>query len=231
MKRLSCFLATVALVLSTAVATAQNAYQQPAAAYQQPAQGYAQAAPVRSAGGSVAVLDMSRVFKEHARLKDLQESMKTEVQNIDNALKGENDTIRKLSEQLRDYSIGSPDYTNLDSQITNRKAKLQANVQLERKKLMLREAEMLHSVYTEVAQEVETIANSRGLLMVIQYADIPSSPNEPESVMSNLNKQVVWHNKSIDITEEVIARVNRGGAPAQYNNGTAQRPVSAAPRR
>ena len=224
MKRLSCCLAIVALVLSTAIASAQTAYRPPSNTQQQ----YPAAQAARPAVGNIAVLDMTRVFKEHARFKSLQDSMKAEVQGIDGALKKENDVIRDMAEDLRQFNIGTPEYTRLDSEITNRKAKLQADVQLQRKKLMLREAEMFHSVYEEVSREVEAIAQSRGLLMVVQYAETKSDPGRPDSVMQNLNKQVVWHSQSIDITDEVIARVNRGGS--NYN-GTASRPTSTTARR
>lgn len=229
MKRLSCFLATVfltaaALVLSTAVASAQTAYRPPSNHY--PA-ARPPVAAARPAAGNIAVLDMTRVFKENVRFKALQEAMKADVQKIDASLKGENDTIRKMAEDLRDFKLGSPDYMNLDARITNRKAQLQANVQLRKKQLMLREADMFHSVYTEVSREVEAIANSRGLLMVVQYTKSKNDPNRPDSVMQDLNKQVVWHSKSIDITDEVIARVNRGGA----NYGTAARPTTGTARR
>ena len=66
-------------------------------------------APARPAGGpSIALLDVSYIFKNHARFKGMMEDMKADVERAENQVKAERDAITKLNERCRSSAREPP---------------------------------------------------------------------------------------------------------------------------
>ena len=96
------FLATiVAIVLSLAVVNDATA-QQP------------QRPPVAPA---VAILDLTYIFKHHARFKQMSEAMRPDVDAAENGLKADREADQKLMQRLEEYKRGSPEYKQLEEDL------------------------------------------------------------------------------------------------------------------
>jgi Skp family chaperone for outer membrane proteins len=189
---------------------------------------------VMPATGPVALLDVSRVFKGHARFKAMMDQMKAHVEKVEEWVKTEQGTLRTMVEQLKQYQSGSQEYKDLETQIAKRQSDLQVTMQLQRKELMLQEAKIYHNVYMEIQQEVESIASARGFLMVLRYNGDEVDREDPEGVLRDINKSVIWFNRGADITDEVIARIEgRSQYGAATTGSTTNRPgiPAAAPQR
>ncbi|MGD9125773.1 MAG: OmpH family outer membrane protein [Planctomycetia bacterium] len=224
MKRLPCFLAIVGLVLSTAVVSAQTNYRPPTNGSNQygtrttqPPRTTAPAVSSPAVSSTVAVIDLTRVFKQHPEFVSFQKEHEGAMKNLKARMDQENQTIQNLYKQMKELKVGSMRYTQIDSEITNRKAKFQADMELQEKQWLLRQAGMYHRVYSQVQSAIQQVAAPRGILMVLQTTDIPSDPERPATVKLNLEKEVVWSNRSVDITNSVIAAINPGPKPP-YNN-------------
>jgi Skp family chaperone for outer membrane proteins len=192
-------LAVVTALVSTVVA------QQPAgqAAYARPAQG-------------IALLDLSRVLKEHPRFQQEMAALKGQVQTAETTMKQKRDELRSQAEVLKSYQPGSLDYKRLEEKITTDSAQLQADVQLSRKDFLEKEAKAYHAAYQEVQQIVNWLAGQYGYVAVLRYNGEQVDPNDPESILRDINKPVIWHNQGVDITELVLQQLNaRAGTAAR----------------
>ena len=196
-------------------------------------QAFGQGAPVRQpmaaqAGSApnIALLDVSYIFKNHPRFKSMMEEMKTDVTRAESDVNKERDTLRKLVEQLEGFRKGTPDYKAMEEEVARREADLSVKVQLQRKDFLMREAKIYHTVYQEIAQEVDYYCANKGIDMVLRFNGDPVDVDKPDSVLSYINKPVVWYDKSRDITPIVLdALVKRGGgAPAAGNQNQMGRP-------
>lgn len=172
---------------------------------------------VMPAAGPVALLDVSRVYKSHARFKGMMDNMKAYVQEVETWVKGERDAITKMAERLKEYQSGSQDYKDLETEVAKRQSNLQVQMQLKRKELMLQEAKIYHNIYTEIQQEVESVAAARGFIIVLRYNGDEVDREDPENVLRDINKSVIWFNRGVDITDEVIARID---GRSQYGGAT-----------
>jgi Skp family chaperone for outer membrane proteins len=178
-------------------------------------------------GTNIALLDVSYIFKNHPRFKSMMDEMKADVEGAEASVNKERDTVRKLIEQLDTYHKGSPDYNAMEKEIAEREANLTVKVQLQRKQFLAQEAKIYFTVYKEVEQEVDYYCSSKNIDLVLRFNGDPVDVDKPDSVLSFINKPVVYYDKSRDITPIILdSLVKRSGAPAAGGNRIGTRPVA-----
>jgi Skp family chaperone for outer membrane proteins len=173
----------------------------------------------------IALLDVGRILEQSSRLKGQQEALKAEMKQADNVLVQEQQAIRKLQEQLRDYRSGTVEYKQREAEIANRVSQLQVNAKLKRKEFDERRANLLYQAYKEIEQEVQAVAMENGFAMVLRFTGKDVPRDNLEAVFMYAGKPVVWFNHGLDITEKVIARLeHRSG----YGNRSVPNPQNRA---
>jgi Skp family chaperone for outer membrane proteins len=178
-----------------------------------------------AAAPNIALLDVSYIFKNHPKFKNMMDEMKSDVENAEANVNRERETLRKLVEQIDGFRKGTPDYKSMEEEIARREADLSVKVQLQRKEFLLREAKIYHTVYQEISQEVDYYCANKGIDMVLRFNGDPVDENKPDSVLSNINKPVVYYNKNHDITPIILdSLVKRGGGAAPGNQNQMTRP-------
>jgi Skp family chaperone for outer membrane proteins len=190
-------------------------------------QAFTQVSPVRQpvagqAGPSanIALLDVSYIFKNHPRFKSMMDEMKADVDRAESDVNKERDTLRKLVEQMEGFRKGTPDYKAMEEEIAKREADLSVRVQLQRKDFLARESKIYFTVYKEIEQEVDYYCQNKGIDMVLRFNGDPVDVDKPDSVLSFINKPVVFYDKSRDITYPILeSLVKRSGGPATANPG------------
>ena len=172
--------------------------------------------PVRPAynAAPVALVDISYIFKKHLRFKAKMEQMKADVVRAEEDVKTQRTMIIRLAEQLRELRSGTPDYKSLDEEITKRQADLSVRVNLQKKEFLQNEAKIYHDTYQEVLYEVDHFAKANGIAMVLRFNGDPVDIDEPQSVLTHINKPVVWYSQDRDITKVVLDKLNRRGPAA-----------------
>ncbi len=166
------------------------------------------AAQPRPTGNGIALLDVSAIFKNHGRFKAMMSEMETDVKRAEETMKADRDTIRSLSERLKEFNAGSPEYKQLEADIAQRQSNLNVQVALQRKEFLQRESKIYHMIYQEIEQEVAYYAQQMGIAVVLRYSSESSDPNKPDDVLRDINKQVVWSAQGLDITGTILQRLN-----------------------
>jgi len=199
------FTALAAAVLALSFGSQAQAQQQPIG---QPAMG----AP---GAGGVALLDVSYIFKNHARFKAMMSQMESDIEAAEQSVKKEKEAIKQLSDRMEEHRSGSPDYKALEEELARRSSDLQIRIQLQKKDFLQRQSKIHHAIYQEVLQEVEYYCASAGIAMVMRFNGDPIDVQKPDDVLRQINQQVVWFGKDRDITPIILERLNR----AQLNPG------------
>jgi Skp family chaperone for outer membrane proteins len=173
-----------------------------------------------AAGGPrLALLDVSRIFKVHNRFKLQMDEMKRDVQAAEKKVKDERDEINKLfNEGLANFTKGTQQYAEMEEQLANRQAKLQVDVARTKNDFLQREAMIYHNVYQEIWQATDYFCRQNGVDMVLKFTGDPVDVQRPDSVLTFINKPVVWYAQDLDITEVILRDVNR---PVAANPGAA----------
>ena len=201
-------LAAVAAIVLSVGCMAADSYGQNSGPATQPS----------AVSSQVALLDVGYVFKQNDHFLALKENLTLEMQRIDASLKARRDSIIERAKALKELRVGTPDYKELEAEVAKRQADLQVEVQLLKKELMVKEAKIYHEVYTEIYQEVAAIAQDYGFVVVMQFNGNRANGESPEEIMREISKPIVWHNSALDITPEVLKRLNMRGAGTATSN-------------
>lgn len=170
------------------------------------------------AGPRLALLDVSRIFKNHQRFKGMMEDMKADVERAEAQVKTERETITKLAERLQEFRKGTPDYKQMEEELAKRQADLAVQVQLQKNEFLQREAKIYHSVYQEIWQATDYFCKQNKIDMVLRFNGEQVDVDRPDSVLTFINKPVVWYDRGLDITDPILQDLNRTAInPAQAN--------------
>lgn len=160
----------------------------------------------------IAVVDVSYIFKNYGGFKSQMESMKNDIQSAESKLKTEGESLEAMVEKAKQYQPNSNEFKQIDEQVARGKADLTIKMQRIRKDFQEREAKVFYETYLQVRSTVQHYAQQNNIGLVIRFNGDQIDPNNPKAVLSGINQLVVSQN-NIDITPDVLALLNRGGAP------------------
>jgi Skp family chaperone for outer membrane proteins len=203
-------------VVSLCFVAMQAAAQQAAPARQPASNGFA---------GKVVLLDVNYVFKNHERFKALMNQLKNDADAMDVQVKKEDAQLRNMAMGLQKLNTGSPEYKKTEEEIARAKTDWTIKVQQQRREFLMREAKAYNDTYKEIEDEVNYFCQANGIVMVYRFTGDPVDENNPDSILSSINKPVVWYDKNLDITPFILKRfaaparaADRSAAPP-YNGG------------
>lgn len=160
----------------------------------------------------IAVVDVSYVFKNFSQFKNAMEGMKTDIQQAEAKLKTEGQSLEAMAEKAKTYQPSSAEFKQLDEEVARKKADLSIKMSRIRKDFQEREAKVYYETYTQVRNMVQYYAQQNNIGLVLRFNGDQINPNNPKAVLSGINQLVVSQN-NIDITPDVLALLNGGGAP------------------
>jgi len=182
-----------------------------------PAHAWAQQA---ASGTNIAVVDLAKIFKEHARFNAMKEDMKRDVDTAEAELKAIREEIQRLGEQLQSFNAGSPDYKNLEARLANKQAEINVQMQLRKKDFLQREAKIYYTIFQEIEDEIKYFAEQNGIGLVLRFSDEEVKAENPDDVLKELNKPIVYYYPKLDITALILQEVNKRGPAAAPPQGT-----------
>ncbi|MGE0609743.1 MAG: OmpH family outer membrane protein [Pirellulales bacterium] len=168
---------------------------------------------------NVALLDLGYIFKNHAGFNAAMERMRGDVQAAETKIRNDRDALVALVGDLRaekEFKKGTKEYNQLEQDLTRREADIQIEMNVKKKEFMERESRIYYNVYKEVMAAVSDHCQRNGILVVMRFAGDPVDPTDPQSILKDINKQVLHWDPSIDITPHVLRRVSppaTGGKP------------------
>jgi len=158
-----------------------------------------------------AVVDVSYIFKQYKQFSDSMEGLKKEMQAAEGKLKGERDAVQSKEEMRKQYNVGSAEFKQLDEEIARLKAEFNLSAGRIRKEFLERESKVYYQTYLQVSNAVQHYAQQHNIGLVLRFNGDQIDPNRREDVLRAINKPVVSQN-NIDITPDILALLNRGGA-------------------
>ncbi|MES1213028.1 MAG: OmpH family outer membrane protein [Singulisphaera sp.] len=176
------------------------------------------------AAGSVALIDLPYVLKNHGGFNQRLEELRREAEGAENDLKAKRDAIQKLMVQLDDLNRGSPDFKKLEEEITKRQASLSVDVNITKKKFQEAEAKLYYEVYQAILAEVRYYAEANRITLVLKFNGDEANKDNPEEIMREMQKMVLYYNPAIDITPIILDRMKGQQPRAAGANPAAQRP-------
>lgn len=117
--------------------------------------------------------------------------------------------LQRLQEQSQQLSLlkpGTPDYQRLEETLVSQKAMIQGQIALKRKEFVQKEAHLYFNAYHEISDEVAYYCQQRGISLVLNFNGDNIKEENPDDVARGISNKVVFYNKNLDITPEILRR-------------------------
>jgi hypothetical protein len=149
----------------------------------------------------------------------MMQELEGQMKEAEKRIEDEKKLLEDRRAEMKQYEKGSPEYKNLEREITQRLADLQVLVAQQREEFLKRQGQIHHSIYQEVYKEIDYYAQQNNIGAVIRFAHEPVDPDKPEDVLRHINKRVIWYSPSQDITGIILDRLNGPAGKTPQNLG------------
>ena len=175
---------------------------------------------VARADTKAAVVNVAGVSEKYAKTADLEAQFDAVRRKLNQERDAMKEKIEKANRSLQEeLKAGTDEYRARRKQIALMEAELQWFVESEGQKVEKALAESLRSIYGDIQAVVREIAQEKKLEIVLAADQLPAkTPDSASQVRQHiLLQKVLYWNPSVDITDEVISRLNarfKTSAPA-----------------
>ncbi len=163
----------------------------------------------------IAVIDITYILDNYSRLKQSTDGFKKDVEATGAKFKKEQESFMKEAEKLKSLKVGSPDYKTLEESLAKRQSDLKVEASIKEKEFAERESKIYLKAYQEVSAAVKVYAERHGISLVLRFNGAPVDQNNRDAVRAELFKTVMYNHRDIDITDQILADLNRSAAVAQ----------------
>lgn len=173
----------------------------------------------------VVVIDVSEVFKQHSSFNQQLNALKEEIKTLDAFYQAEQKKIVGQRDKLSSFNAGSPEYKKLEEDIARMASDLQVEMALKQKNVAEQEAKVYFNTYNQIYKQVEVFADSYGIGLVLRHNNVQMDPQKRDTVLQGVNRAIVFQ-RNLDITEEIIKRVNAANVAAAPAGGVPRQGVA-----
>lgn len=206
--------AGAALLIAALGFTVLHAQAPPAGQGQAPPRGASTAPASAAAPGSIAVIDVTYILDHYSRLKQATDAFKRDMDLAEAQLKKERDVMAKKAEKLKTFKPGTPEFKALEEEIIKAESDWKLRVNRQKGEFAERDANNFLKAYQEMTAAVKTYAERNNIALVMRFNGAPIDSTNPQAVQMELSKLVMHYSKDIDITDQILAELNRNAAVA-----------------
>ena len=178
----------------------------------------------------IGLIDLDYVLKNYAKFNRLAEELTAQAKQKEAEIQRMQQELRRLIKQQQAQKPDSPLYAQYQEQATKKRAELEATIANAQRDFARKQASLYHTTYREVEAAVARYAQSIGLTLVIQSRRAGKvSPTDPQAVFREIARPVVYNHPAMDITDEVLALLNRGSGTVAQPAGRIPVPAARRP--
>ncbi len=186
----------------------------------------ATAAAPTIAPATIGTIDMNKIFEGYKKVKFTHDQLNADAMKRQGELNGIMGEMKQIAKELEGLAPGTNEFQTRESKLTEMKASLEAKRELAQGEFARREAEALATIYKEVQAMTEACAKYKGFSYVLRIDEEPPTGADPRSVMAAMARSVVYADPSADLTEMVVANLNKRYEAA---SGATTKPATTAP--
>ena len=141
----------------------------------------------------IAIVDVQRILQESKAAKSVQRQIETHRSKFQAEISGEEKELRTAEQKLTSMREAGPSaaFAEQEQKLRQRFMSVERHVQARRKALDQAYTEAMSTVRSNIIEIVEKVSRERGVNLAI------------------VKQQVIWNDKAIDITGEVLTRLNQ----------------------
>jgi len=181
-------------------------------------------AATATSAGEIAVVDVARIFEQYKLTQDLESSFEQQQRELTSQAEKKRESLDQMRRSLAAFDPTSQDYTKRENEMLKAEVEYQVWSTVEQKRLKSEHQNWLRRIYHDTQRVIGDIARSRGYDLVLTYDRLLEDASDSTSLRQQiLLQKVIYYNDQMDITEEVLTRLN--SEYASQNQG-GSRPMS-----
>jgi Skp family chaperone for outer membrane proteins len=154
----------------------------------------------------VAVVDIAQVWKQSTELKAQLAEVKKKVEAAEGQVKEQQKRISELqTPRQTDGAIVPPS----EKSVEQLNSLLNQAIGAQREQLMQEEGTIYYELLQKIDKAIEHCVNRHGIQMVFKVNTDPVDPKDRNDVLRGINKSICYFDPRLDITEEVLADLNK----------------------
>jgi Skp family chaperone for outer membrane proteins len=177
------------------------------------------ARPAAAQDTKVGVANLSRIIQSMQEAQDKNKTKADELRRLDEEQKAKAQALENLKKERENFKKGSPEYNERSEQLLQKSIEFQSWNELKKVDLGRRQKDEIKAFYDKINAAIQQIATEKKMDLVIADFSV-EIPNDLDAVNPDQlqqlirQKQVLYTAKGVDISDDVINRLN-----AQYKAG------------
>jgi len=199
--------------ISIATIALMGFFAVPAALGQAPA-GSPQAAPTGPLvpPSRIALVDVGYILKNHPNMNANMEGIKAEMTQAQEDIEGRRTALLKDQEAIgKMFEADTPQFKQKQESLISAESKLRVDFMGKEKEFAEKQANVILNSYESINRAIKAVASHYQYDVVLRYSREQNEmdPKKPQSVNFGIQRDVLYFNPGIDVTEVVLAVLKR----------------------
>jgi Skp family chaperone for outer membrane proteins len=169
--------------------------------------------PLRSEGVTerIGIVDLERVVDSFKKTESLKEGLRQQIEPMLEAVKTRERELKKEEEELQFLNPASPDFKTKSQALRVEKFRLRMQAEDLEADWNARVVKAYRVILEDIEKEIASLARDKGLAAVLRVGgvDLTGAEADEKDVVFKLKlKNILYHDPSLDLTDEVLARLN-----------------------
>jgi Skp family chaperone for outer membrane proteins len=200
--------------ISIATITLMGFIAAPTAFAQAPTAGAGQAQPAGPKVGptSIALVDVGYILKNHPNMNANMEGLKAEMTQAQEDIENRRKTLLEEQEKIgKTFEVDSPQFKQQQEALISRESKLRVDFMGKEKEFAEKQAGVIFNSYQSINNAINRVASHYQYDVVLRYSREQNEmdPKKPQTVNFGIQRDILFHNAQIDITEIVLTVLNQ----------------------
>jgi Skp family chaperone for outer membrane proteins len=170
------------------------------------------------AGGqsSVAVCDVVKVFREYNRANAMQKELEAQRKSMETQNLRRQKALKSMETALKGINPGTPKHAEELNKLRRAAIEHKVWLEMEQSQILTKHALLMRDMYDSLRKTVAAIAKARRVTLVMQMDGASLTGRNSQEMMSQISsRKVIYAGPQIDITDELIQKLNESYKPAQ----------------
>jgi Skp family chaperone for outer membrane proteins len=182
----------------------------------------AAAAPAAAPVTKIGVIDIGYIFDNHPTMKDQVAAIKAQIKMAEDEINKRRESVLEELKSLKSYQENSAEFKQKEEQIAQLESQLKLDFSRKQKEFAEAEAKVIFDTYKQIEMVTKAWAEYNQIGIVFRYSRMEMDPKAPMTVSAGINKNVVYFNSTLDLTDPILAYLRQQqGATAAANGARA----------
>ena len=161
---------------------------------------------------SIALVDVGYILKNHPNMNANMEGIKAEMTQAQEDIESRRKTLLADQDMIgKTYEPDTPQFKQKQESLISQESKLRVDFMGKEKEFAEKQANVIFKSYQSINRAISLVASHYQYDVVLRYSREQNEmdPKKPQTVNFGIQRDVLFHNPGIDVTEIVLTVLNQ----------------------